>query len=296
MELDYLKDFLILADTKHYTEAAERLFISTSTLSRRIQAIEKSLGKPLFNRTSRRVELSEFGRQFYPYAEKFVFLQNEYTTKFLNDNAHKNRIVISSSCSLEPYNTRLLLRRFMEANPAITVESFPVSVDRQTEALEEGICDFLFTGVSQIRADKYEKLVVDQDDVVVLAPEGETIFAREEIALRELAGKKLAVVSALTMRDGIFMSRCREAGVIPEVVVTREENMIDYVGINGYILVALRKAIRTYPGNACLFARLNPGIQEQMALFYRKDTAPSVAAAHFLSFVHTALSELYPPK
>ena len=62
MEISYFKDFVILAENQNYWSAAERLFIGQSSLSKHIKTLEKSLGAPLFERTSRKVELTEFGK------------------------------------------------------------------------------------------------------------------------------------------------------------------------------------------------------------------------------------------
>ena len=76
MELNYLQEFVTLARTLHYSEAAEELFVSQATLTRHIQALEQELGEPLFSRTTRKTSLTEFGQAFLPYAESMVQLQN----------------------------------------------------------------------------------------------------------------------------------------------------------------------------------------------------------------------------
>ena len=58
MELKYIREFVSLAETGSYFETSERLFITTSSLSRHIKALEEELGMPLFDRTTRKVELN----------------------------------------------------------------------------------------------------------------------------------------------------------------------------------------------------------------------------------------------
>lgn len=57
--------FVEVARQKKFTAAADILEMPVSTLSRRITAMEKKLGLPLFNRNSRNVELTESGKIFY---------------------------------------------------------------------------------------------------------------------------------------------------------------------------------------------------------------------------------------
>ncbi|GIH95715.1 LysR family transcriptional regulator [Planobispora siamensis] len=60
-----LEAFLTLAEELHFGRTAERLHVSTSRISQTIAKLERRVGVPLFDRTSRRVELSAVGRQLY---------------------------------------------------------------------------------------------------------------------------------------------------------------------------------------------------------------------------------------
>jgi DNA-binding transcriptional LysR family regulator len=55
--------FLTLADELHFGRAAERLHVSTARVSQTIKKLEQGIGAPLFERTSRRVEMTAIGRR-----------------------------------------------------------------------------------------------------------------------------------------------------------------------------------------------------------------------------------------
>ena len=63
IELRELRSFDVLVDELHFGRAAAHLGVTPSTLSRRIVALERELGVHLFERTSRRVTLTDAGRQ-----------------------------------------------------------------------------------------------------------------------------------------------------------------------------------------------------------------------------------------
>ena len=65
-----LHSFLALVEKQSFTAAAEALYISQSSLSQQIQTLERELGFALFDRSTRRVVLTEAGRSFYQSALK----------------------------------------------------------------------------------------------------------------------------------------------------------------------------------------------------------------------------------
>ncbi len=64
--LRQLRAFVAVADTGSFTLAAERLFITQSALSGLIKELESTLDLRLFDRSTRRLRLSDTGRELYP--------------------------------------------------------------------------------------------------------------------------------------------------------------------------------------------------------------------------------------
>ena len=61
MEIGTIQEFVVLAECLNFSEAASRLFISQSSLSKHIKALEQELGVALFERTTRSIRLSGAG-------------------------------------------------------------------------------------------------------------------------------------------------------------------------------------------------------------------------------------------
>lgn len=84
MDSQYYQEFLTLVETKNFWEASERLFIGESSLSKHISRMEMELGVKLFDRSSRRVELTKYGKLFIPFAEQIVRAQASYKEAIIN--------------------------------------------------------------------------------------------------------------------------------------------------------------------------------------------------------------------
>ncbi|POX41012.1 LysR family transcriptional regulator [Streptomyces sp. Ru73] len=59
-----MESFVILAEELHFGRTAERLRVTRARVSQTIQSLERRVGAPLFERTSRRVRLTPLGQQF----------------------------------------------------------------------------------------------------------------------------------------------------------------------------------------------------------------------------------------
>src|SRR4051794_8647904 len=72
MQLQQLRYFLAVAETRHFTQAADNLGVAQPTLSKQIHTLETSLGAPLFERIRGAVSLTVAGETLLPLARRMV--------------------------------------------------------------------------------------------------------------------------------------------------------------------------------------------------------------------------------
>src|SRR5258708_36503655 len=70
LSLRQLKAFVLTARHQSFSRAAEQLFITQSGMSVLVRELEGQLGFRLFDRTTRKVALTEFGTKFLPIADR----------------------------------------------------------------------------------------------------------------------------------------------------------------------------------------------------------------------------------
>lgn len=75
MNIENLKTFITLSELKNFTQTADRYYIVQSTVTNRIMELEKGLGKKLFIRNRKNVELTDEGQHFLSYAKRIVALE-----------------------------------------------------------------------------------------------------------------------------------------------------------------------------------------------------------------------------
>ena len=84
-----LQAFIEVADAASFTHAAKRMHIAQPALSQHVRDLESELGIRLFDRTTRRVELTEGGREFRNPAGKIVE-DLDHATRHVHDYAQRN--------------------------------------------------------------------------------------------------------------------------------------------------------------------------------------------------------------
>ena len=64
MDIALIRTFLEVAATGSFVNAADRLYVTQSAVSLRVQRLEDALGRPLFTRSKAGAELTSAGREF----------------------------------------------------------------------------------------------------------------------------------------------------------------------------------------------------------------------------------------
>jgi DNA-binding transcriptional LysR family regulator len=87
MDIKLLHSFVQLTDTGHYGKAASNLFVTQSTLSKQIQALETMVGGPLFERGRHGAKLTPLGKLLQQEARALLRLSDDIDVKMHRANA-----------------------------------------------------------------------------------------------------------------------------------------------------------------------------------------------------------------
>ena len=124
MEFRQLYYFVKVADEGNYTRASEKLLVSQPSLSKAIQALERSLGVTLIVRTSRSFQLTYMGEQLYEKGREVVRLYEELSAQMSDLPGRASGFL---RCGIPPVLSTLLapylLIDFQRCYPDIRVET-----------------------------------------------------------------------------------------------------------------------------------------------------------------------------
>src|SRR5262245_44055631 len=185
IELRHLRYFLAVAETAHFTRAAEKLHVTQPTLSHQVRELEAQMNLQLFDRIGRRVKLTAAGEALLPHARK-VLRELEEAQAALNELHGLKRgllrvgIVQTVNACVIPE----IVARFSEEHAGIRVECREMAVAEIEHDLEAGKLDLGISFLPPCRKS--------------LA--GEKLFAEELVAV-VAADHKLAKYSRLRVKD-----------------------------------------------------------------------------------------------
>ncbi|QYJ91542.1 LysR family transcriptional regulator [Shewanella halotolerans] len=130
--------FVSVVELGSFSEAARRLGINKSAVSKRISALEQALGVKLIQRTTRRLHLTDAGRQYYEYVHQAAALMQQAQDALASQQgAVKGNLKVSLPNVFGQRHIAPLLSEFSRQYPAINLE---VSLDdRVVDLLKEGL-------------------------------------------------------------------------------------------------------------------------------------------------------------
>ena len=153
--LQQLRIVKAIATEKNFKAAAELLFVSQPSLSKQIQALEYSLGVSLFDRTNRKVTLTEAGKIFLQYTDRTLSLCEE-TCRAMEDlkNGERGNLTVGGSQTIGTYLMQRVLAVFGQKYNQITLNVKVDSTKYQGYAFGIGIdrLAMLKYGINDLRA------------------------------------------------------------------------------------------------------------------------------------------------
>lgn len=153
---EWLLSFSAVAGAGSFTAAAQRRQLSTMALSKHIAALEADLGEPLFERTTRRVRLTEFGTDFLARAGQ-VLREQENLADWVASRTREPEGCIRVVGMEQPLQATIIphLAEFRRAFPRVEVE-----VDAVNALLDPTRHSFdIAWGVGQYLGDRYPGLI-----------------------------------------------------------------------------------------------------------------------------------------
>ncbi|MEU6425510.1 LysR substrate-binding domain-containing protein [Microbispora sp. NPDC046973] len=220
MDLNALKQFLVVARLEHLSRAADELHIAQPSLSRTIARLEGELGTPLFDRSGR-LRLNDAGKHFRDHVERALGeldAGRRAVAEATGEGLGAVRLASETFLTLTGP-----LAAYKRAHPSVEIElhwSLAEDMARRLRAQEVDLC----VASQPIHAEGLESTRLFDEAVGVAIPLDHPLAGRTSVSIEELAGQPF-----VTARTGHWLRRLLDRlfaarGLTPKIVCESDEH------------------------------------------------------------------------
>lgn len=286
MKFENMKEFTVLAKTRNFLEAAEELYISQSTLSKHIKEMEQELGVILFNRSTRKVSLTEAGLLLLPFAQKAVVLQEEYSTT-LQDylTRARNSLSIGIAFRYREVDIDKYISAFQDKFPHIMIHLFNDESEQLVDMVESGICDCIFIREDNLNNNNLQQFPCAFDYLRVHVYSSHRLADRKTITLGDLENEHFLMADNKNLSYRLGVKACMDAGLRPNIIFQgNRSQVLNCVNKGLGISLLFGNYTNNQTLNNIISLDLTPPIFVHLNLVYKKDNKKD-ALMNFIKFV-----------
>ncbi|MFH8291890.1 LysR family transcriptional regulator [Streptomyces sp. NPDC018059] len=282
MQFQQLLYFVAVAETRHFTRAAEAVHVSQPSLSQQIRALEKELGAELFSRARGNITLTDAGEALLPLARRILADADTARIEVQElAQLRRGRIRLGATPSVCTGLLPEVLRAFHDRHPGIQLLIEEGGSHDLVRELARGALDLALV-VLPLPSPSPALTTVEllrEDLVVVSSPRARRRLG-ESVRIADLQGERLVMFRhGYDLRE-LTVAACRAAGFEPEFAVEGGEMdaVLGFVRA-GLGVAVVPRMVAERSGSDLRVTRLSqPSLHRTIALAHRSDVAPPRAA------------------
>jgi len=185
-----LAHFIAVVDERAMGDAARKLGMSQGALSKSIQALERSLGAPLFTRSKRGMALNQFGQAIEVRA-RLILAESGRARNSIREllGVQRGKVAIASTALFSGAILPRAITRFRETHPGIDLYVQAAYVDGPFNAVSHGSVDFTLTSLHArpLAPNLTSEVLLPKVPVSIVASGDNPITRRRNVTVEELA-------------------------------------------------------------------------------------------------------------
>lgn len=283
MQFQQLQYFVAVAETRHFTRAAELVHVAQPSLSQQIRSLERELGADLFRRARGNITLTDAGEALLPLARRILADADTARQEVAElVQLKRGRVRLGATPSLCTGLLPDVLRAFHDRYPGIRLLVEESGSHDLVRELARGALDLALV-VLPLPTPSPALTTVEvlrEDLVVVSSPDSPVPGDGRRVRIPDLEGERLVMFRhGYDLRE-LTVAACRAEGFEPDFAVEGGEMdaVLGFVRAGlGVAVVPRMVAARSGQGlRVTPLAR--PGLHRTIALAHRSDVAPPRAA------------------
>jgi len=293
MDLLFLRSLVAIADTGSITEAADRIGVTQSALSRRLQQLEEHLGAELLTRGRKGAQLTEIGRLVETEARILIARYDHLRDQVrAHQGLEGGTVRIGGGATAVSFVLPRAIAAFQRSHPAVRFQlkeagSIEVTEDVLSGRLELGLVTL------PVKARELSVWPLLSDKIVLVGPRDHPLARSGRINASALDGLAFVGFEADTAVRQIIDAALREAGVGMNVVMELRSipAILRMVATTGNLAFVSRLGVDSLEEVSEIDVR-DLRIERKLAVIARRGSALSPAAQAFAALLREGSTDL----
>ena len=289
MQIESLKVFCDLAETKSFTKAAQINSVTQSAVSQQISSLEKTFKSLLIERSKKQFRLTREGQELYDYSKQIIHTYESLHSKLQDlKDIISGTIRVATIYSIGLHDLPPYIKKFMKSYPTVNVH---VEYRRSNQVYDDVLSNVVDLGlVAYPTKDSKLEIVPLRKEPLVLICHPQHPFAKQKnLKLKALAGQKIIGFEPDIPTRKALDKILREYGVEVKVVMEFDnvETVKRAVEIDaGISIVPLGTVTQEINKNTLAAVEIEDGeFFRPLAAIYKKNKVLSPAMKQFLTIL-----------
>ena len=293
MEIRQLKTFISIVKLGNFSQAAQLLGYTQSTVTTHIQLLEKSLNTLLFDRFGQQVTLTEEGQRLYSYAEKIVRLDDDAKHALNKAHTPHGPLIIGMAESICVYHMPALLKEFSGLYPDVELKIDSYIGNDFRSLLRKRIMDLAFLLEPSVSDQDLTSILLWPEPIVVVASPHHELARLASVTPSDLDSQTLVLVESGSQYRIMLEKAMDKANARPKTILdigqlqAIKQLVVQNTGITILPLVAVKQELDT--GELVILPWQGPKFDFHAFLVHHKDRWPNYAMKAFIKLVRERL-------
>lgn len=284
MDIKQLIYFLTIAEEGNISKAADRLHMAQPPLSQQLKLLEEELGVLLFERNTRRMQITDAGQLLQNRAQQIIDLM-EKTSKELNDlkEGSQGLLSIGTISSAGETLVPIMVQNFHKVYPGVDFRIKESSTFEILELVKRGVVEI---GVirTPFNLETFDYISLPEEPMMAAALNSLLDMNKTSINLGELKGKPLLFHNRYANN---IEEACKKSGFEPKVKCRIDDTrtMLNWASAGMGIALIPRDMMALIPDSNLRFIEIKEEtLATKIIVIWRKNHYLSTPARHFLEF------------
>ena len=294
MTLVQLTYYVEVVQQGNFTKAAEKLFVSESTISKSLRTLEQELKTELVDHTARDFQLTREGLLFYECAQNILNYYHDQTQElYQRFRLHKDQgtLRLGMPPTAGTIYFYMMMERFRQRYPDIKLQiTENLTSKRIKEQMDDDNLD-LGVMIEPFHDERYDVQRVYLSEAVLVVSHSHALAETKSIQIAKLADEPFLLLGREFMFHDVLLDYCQTAGYSPRVVFEsiQWDFLLEMVANNQGVSVLPKPLVDKCYNNRVHKVHLqDPKFPWALDVIWRRDRYFTAPMRHFLDLCDKA--------